>query len=376
MEKILITAVDIDNDLGEKTQKKDLIISYKKALSAATEFALRDPLDSDLNSFFAALKEYNSLKNKYQTEICFLTGENNFMEARKKIKKQLQEVFSKFKADGIILITDGKSDEQIESTLEEFAPIIEKKRIIVKQSSALEGAYITFKEALKKKEFKINLLGIPGLFIFLISFFGKIALKYIFSFIGLYLIVIGFGINNLIIKIYREIKKEMSTPMVILYSFGLIFTAISPLFGLTLISIFYVLNSFPLYEAHNIGRRMIISYFLVISFYFYNKINSLLIGESCLEETLLDAIFATLGFASLYMLNKEIKILNFPHLVIGKTLRDISGKKLGTIKDLKYIENKFIIKTDGKEYEVDDASTDGKNIIINYIPHRIPHKDG
>ena len=61
-ERLLILAVDIDNDLYRKTKIGGPLIGRVQNLNGATQLALADPEDTDANTMFQAVKIYDELK--------------------------------------------------------------------------------------------------------------------------------------------------------------------------------------------------------------------------------------------------------------------------------------------------------------------------
>ncbi|MEM0231687.1 MAG: DUF373 family protein, partial [Candidatus Methanomethyliaceae archaeon] len=64
--RILILSVDKDNDIGRVTGLSTPIIGKNEVLSAAIQFAIKSPEDSDVNSIFAAINIYETLVKEGQ----------------------------------------------------------------------------------------------------------------------------------------------------------------------------------------------------------------------------------------------------------------------------------------------------------------------
>ena len=61
-ERVLVLAIDIDNDLYRKTRLSGPVIGRESNLSAAAALALADPQDTDANTMFEAVRKYDELK--------------------------------------------------------------------------------------------------------------------------------------------------------------------------------------------------------------------------------------------------------------------------------------------------------------------------
>ncbi len=201
--KIVVLCVDRDGDLEKKARLRGPIIGKKDNLRAASKLALKDPEDSDVNSIFGALKEYEVLRERYDVEIASLTGHPRLgVEADTRVLEQFDLLLRKFPATGFVLVTDGREDDVVIPLLQSRIPLISKKTIVVKQARGLESTYYTIKEALKDPVFSMIFFGIPG--IVLIAFFiNPLNLRFIAFILGLYLLLKG---TTLDLKIYGWIR--------------------------------------------------------------------------------------------------------------------------------------------------------------------------
>ena len=58
-ERLLVLAVDIDNDLYRKTRITGPVVGRDDNLKAAAALVLADPQDTDGNTMFEAVKKYD-----------------------------------------------------------------------------------------------------------------------------------------------------------------------------------------------------------------------------------------------------------------------------------------------------------------------------
>ena len=143
--KVLVLAIDRDDDFGKKAGVNGPIIGRDACVDAALKLSLADPEDSDANVLYAAVKLYDELKERAEfedIEVALITGHPEVgVKSDLELNKQLEKVLTQFPADGIIPVTDGAEDEQIFPIITSKVPVISTKRIVVKQSESIETTY-------------------------------------------------------------------------------------------------------------------------------------------------------------------------------------------------------------------------------------------
>ena len=144
-ERILVLAVDIDNDLYTKTKITGPVVGRKDNLSAAAKLALADPQDTDANAMFEAVKRYDELKAKgYSVAIATITGaEKEGYVADSELARQMERLLDKFKADACLLVTDGASDNRVIPLLKSRIKVNSVDIIRMKQAEQFENTYFT-----------------------------------------------------------------------------------------------------------------------------------------------------------------------------------------------------------------------------------------
>lgn len=231
-DKILILGVDKDNDIGRITGISTPIIGKEAVLSAAIQFAMKSPEDSDVNSIFAALSIYDTLIKEGQTcEIAIITGlSEGGYKSDLKISSELNEVLKYFNANGVIFVSDGVSDEQVVPIVQSKVPIVSIKRIFVQQERSVEETYILLYRYFKKltdPEYSKIALGVPGIVIFAITMLYLFnLLSYVVILLGLIfssiLIIKGFNIDRMIKSAWSESPIKLITSII-----GVIISAIA-----------------------------------------------------------------------------------------------------------------------------------------------------
>jgi len=141
-ERTLILCVDGDNDIGRKANVETPILSRNKNLEAATALAIADPEEADANAMFGAVRLYDQLTERYPEEVyqvATIAGDAmGGIEADRNIVRELEGILDDYKATGVILVTDGYSDEAVIPLIQSRVPITSVQHIVVKHSERLE----------------------------------------------------------------------------------------------------------------------------------------------------------------------------------------------------------------------------------------------
>jgi uncharacterized membrane protein len=206
--KILVLSVDRDDDLGKKAGVRGPVMGRENVLDAAVKLGLADPADSDTNVLFRAVKVRDEWEpQSKKIEVAAVTGDEKVgIASDMKIGDQLDRVLKSFKADGVILVTDGREDESIEPVIRSKTEILSVDRIIVQQSEELETTYFILQEYLHNlmEDRRVSglVFGMPGLWIMslcLAYYFDRFEILYIIGgFTGFYIFSKGFGIDKIL----------------------------------------------------------------------------------------------------------------------------------------------------------------------------------
>lgn len=216
--KVLILCVDRDADIEVVTRRRTPIIGRDKVLAAAVDFAIKSPEDSDANALFAAVQMYDTLRESFGSEnleIAVLAGTpSEGLEADIKILNELEQVLKIFNAEGVVLVSDGPTDEQILPVIQSKIPVISVKRIIVQQSRGVEETFLMLTRYIEKlfreEKYRKYSLGIPGVLVLLYALFQalNIELTYVLhislAIMGFVLVIKGFSIDEKIKSVYTH----------------------------------------------------------------------------------------------------------------------------------------------------------------------------
>ena len=212
--KTLILCVDQDNDIGNKTTVATPIIGEDQNKSAAADLAVSDPEEADANAMFGAVKLYNEMRSKYPSEefqVATIAGSpNGGVEADRNMLEELKTILSVFPADGVVLVTDGFSDDTLHPIIMSHIPITSIHHVVVKHSARIEETYVVLgkdlRMAIEDPYYSRITLGVPGILLIIFGFLtainqlenAGIAVTFV---LGVVFLLKGFGIYDKIIEI-------------------------------------------------------------------------------------------------------------------------------------------------------------------------------
>ena len=230
-ERLLVLAVDADNDLYRKTRITGPVIGRNDNLKAASKLALADPEDTDSNTMFEAVRKYDELKSKgYSVNIVTVTGaEKEGYVADVELVRQIELVLERLKSDACILVTDGSSDARVLPLLKNRIKVNSVDIIRMKQAQGLETTYFTMLEKLKEPHYSRIVFGIPAilLILFAISYYFKFGWQLPVALIGIYLITKGFGLEDAFVSSFKGLGFSIERLSFIFYIGSIIFFIIS-----------------------------------------------------------------------------------------------------------------------------------------------------
>ena len=144
-EKTLLLCIDGDDDIGVKTEITTPIIGREANLDSAKSLAIADPEEADANAMFGAIKLFDQLVKDYPDEsfeVATIAGSQmGGVAADRKMIKELEAVLANYQANGVILVTDGFSDEELLPIFQSRIPITSIHHVVVKHSEKIEETY-------------------------------------------------------------------------------------------------------------------------------------------------------------------------------------------------------------------------------------------
>ena len=212
--RVLVVCIDRDDDLGKNGGVETPVFGRDQCINAGTRLAIEDPEDADSNAIFGAVKIYEELVTKgYETEVAVITGAyNRGIEADEKISSELIQVLSKFKAEGVVIVSDGEDDETVIPLIQAMVPVISIQRIIIRHSRSVEYSYAVFGKYVKMlvydPRYSKFFLGVPGALLIASGFatifgFTREALAIVLSVLGVAFVMRAFDIDKSISSLNR-----------------------------------------------------------------------------------------------------------------------------------------------------------------------------
>jgi putative membrane protein len=212
--RVLVVCIDRDDDLGKNGGVETPVFGRDQCINAGTRMAIEDPEDADSNAIFGAVKIYEELVTKgYETEVAVITGAyNRGIEADEKVSSELIQVLSKFKAEGVVIVSDGEDDETVIPLIQAMVPVISIQRIIIRHSRSVEYSYAVFGKYVKMlvydPRYSKFFLGVPGALLIASGFatifgFTREALAIVLSVLGVAFVMRAFDIDKSISSLNR-----------------------------------------------------------------------------------------------------------------------------------------------------------------------------
>ncbi len=226
-DRLLVLAIDIDNDLYRKTKISGPLLGKVQNLNGATQLALADPQDTDANTMFEAVRLYDEmLEEGYLVNVATVTGsEKEGYNADMEIARQLELVLQQYQADACIFVTDGASDERAIPIIQSRVKISAVRVVSVKQAETLEKTYFTVLEKLKEPHYARIVFGLPAVFLllFAVSYILGAGWEPPVALIGLYLLIKGFGFEDAFINSGKGFGFSLDRMSFVFYCAALVF---------------------------------------------------------------------------------------------------------------------------------------------------------
>jgi len=225
-EKLLVLSIDRDNDIGEKTGVNGPVIGRENVLKAANKLGLVDPEDTDFNALFEAVRVFDEIKGLFKQstlvkqpqasiEVAAITGDKDRgIKSDFEISRQLDTILKKYKATGVVLITDGSDDEQTIPLIQTKVPIKSIRRLIVRQADQLQSTYFKIKdfldESMENPRISSIVFGLPAVILVLLGLFGLTGVRYVLLLLGIFLVIKWFRLEKHIVGASDELRSSLT----------------------------------------------------------------------------------------------------------------------------------------------------------------------
>jgi putative membrane protein len=158
---LLVLCVDLDDDLGRKTEQQTPIIGRESVEEAAVALATADPEDSDVNVLFEGVRLHDEIDDE-TIEVAAVTGtDGSDVAANRQVGEEVDTVLASLSTGEdvhAVVITDGAQDESVIPVIRSRVPIDSVHRVVVRQAQDLESMYYTIKQVLNDPETRGTIL--------------------------------------------------------------------------------------------------------------------------------------------------------------------------------------------------------------------------
>ena len=224
---LLVLCVDLDDDLGRKTDHETPVIGRTAVEEAAVDLATVDPEDSDVNVCFEGCHLYDRVTDE-TVEVAVVTGTGRGdVAANREVGDEVDTVLASLSTGEdvrALVVTDGAQDESVIPVIRSRVPIDGVRRVVVRQAQDLESMYYTFKQVLSDPETRGTILvplgillliypvailadqlGLPGSTLGLVS-----------ALLGLYILARGLAVERTVDRVVERARTSLFTGRVTL----------------------------------------------------------------------------------------------------------------------------------------------------------------
>ncbi|MFB6163154.1 MAG: DUF373 family protein [Halococcoides sp.] len=216
---LLVLCVDLDDDLGRKTDVSTPVVGRDAVQDAAVSLATADAEDSDLNVLFEGVNLFDRIDHDERVEVAAVTGtEGSDVAANRAVGQELDRVLADLPDDvRAVLVTDGAQDESVVPVVRSRVHIDGVRRVVVRQAQNLESMYYTIKQVIADPETRGTVL-IPLGIVLLIYPLAVLADALNFpgdvfgvasGLFGLYLIARGIGLEDRIDEFVERAQSAL-----------------------------------------------------------------------------------------------------------------------------------------------------------------------
>ena len=228
---LLVLCVDLDDDLGRKTETSTPVVGRDAVEDAAVALATVDPEDSDVNVLFEGVHLYDDLSTDERVEVAAVTGvEGSDVQANRAVGTEVDEVLAGLQTGEevrTVIVTDGAQDESVLPVIRSRARIDGVRRVVVRQAQDLESMYYTMKQVLADPETRGTILVPLGVLLLiyplavLASFLGLpgAVLGLSSGALGLYALFRGLGLADTVDELVDRARDSLYTGRVTLITY-------------------------------------------------------------------------------------------------------------------------------------------------------------
>ena len=219
---LLVLCVDLDDDLGRKTDFETPVVGRDAVEDAAVALANADPEDSDVNVCFQGVHLHDEIDaDRESVEVAVVTGTATAdVSANRTVGDEVDTVLASLSTGEdvrALVVTDGAQDESVLPVIRSRVPIDGVRRVVVRQAQDLESMYYTFKRVLADPETRGTIL-VPLGILLLIYPVAIVAdelglpgstLGVISALLGLYVLFRGLGLETAIDDLVERVRVAL-----------------------------------------------------------------------------------------------------------------------------------------------------------------------
>ncbi len=227
---LLVLCVDLDDDLGRKTDLDTPVVGREAVEDAAVALATADPEDSDVNVLFEGCHLADSLTDE-TVEVAVVTGvDGSDVAANRAVGEEVDRVLAGLTTGEdvhALVVTDGAQDESVVPVIRSRVPIDGVRRVVVRQAQDLESMYYTIKQVLDDPETRGTLLVPLGILLLIypltiiadsLGFPGPV-FGITSALLGLYTLARGFGLEQTLDSSVERVRSALFTGRVTLITY-------------------------------------------------------------------------------------------------------------------------------------------------------------
>jgi putative membrane protein len=228
---LLVLCVDLDDDLGRKTDFDTPVVGRNNVEAAAVSLATADPEDSDVNVMFEGVHLADRIEDE-SVEVAVVTGtESGDVAANRAVGDEVDEVLAGLSTREevqAVIVTDGAQDESVIPVIRSRVPIDGVRRVVVRQAQDLESMYYTIKQVLDDPETRGTILVPLGILLLIyplaiisdsLGLPGAAVFGITSGLLGLYVLGRGLGVERLLDRTADKARNSLYAGRVTLITY-------------------------------------------------------------------------------------------------------------------------------------------------------------
>jgi len=227
---LLVVCVDLDDDIGLKTDVDTPVIGTEAVREAAVKLATADPEDSDVNVLFQGVHIAETIEDEQVVVAAVAGDEQADVAANRVVGDELDEILATLDtAEEVraLVVTDGAQDESVLPVIRSRVPVDGVQRVVVRQAQNLESMYYTIKQVLDDPETRGTLLVPLGILLLIYPLaivaslveLPGLVLGVTSGLLGLYLLGRGLGIESLLDESVDRVRSSLYTGRVTIVTY-------------------------------------------------------------------------------------------------------------------------------------------------------------